>query len=433
MIDGIDHLLITSIEKEMSRKKYLALLVDGDAKEPLDPRKMGFPKEELAGVVVCITKKSSKKANSELTMAQDLNINTEDHLLPWEVFCRNIGTPILESSFAKRLMAVRIVEECGGHLLAGVIVAKSLRNANYVEDWERALHKLCSLHPSHDVGMFQDQSSVMLKAFINFIWHDLSKTQKYCLTSCLFISKFGKPKDELIYDWISSRIMVAGEADHNLREFVDRFALLRLQDNKSRYIQIPQDTYAILQVLNTQNPLFMTKSEFSVRELPNSFFELEQLREPYMKGCERFMKLSSEVGKLKNLEKLDLDKTQIIHLPQEIRELTNLQSLILCFYEYCGKKSMQYTSSTIIPSGVISKLRGLKHLSIDVNPDDERRQENLQVILPEVLVLECLQTVNLYIPELELLNLIPARIFKLDFRFIVGKHVTDHFKHTTHS
>ncbi|XP_054777406.1 disease resistance protein RPV1-like [Prosopis cineraria] len=390
-------------------------------------------------------------------------------------------------------MAVRIVEECGGHLLAKVIVAKSLRNANYVEDWERALHKLCSLHPSHDVGMFQDQSSVMLKAFINFIWHDLSKTQKYCLTSCLFISKFGKPEDELIYDWISSRLVVTGEAEHNLREFVDRFALLRLQDNKSRCIQIPKDTCAILQVLNNQNPLFMTKSEFrlveppngelwhsaiyidladnklselplspncgelrvlmlhdnadltkipplfffkmpllcildlsysSVRELPNSFFELEQLRELYMKGCERFMKLSSKVRKLKNLEKLDLDKTQITHLPKEIQELTNLQSLILCFYEYRGKKSMQYASSTIIPSGVISKLKGLKHLSIDVNPDDERWQGNLHVILPEILVLECLQTVNLYIPELELLNLIPARIFKLDFRFIVGKHMS---------
>lgn len=59
-----------------------------------------------------------------------------------------------------------------------------------------------------------------------------------------------------------------------------------------------------------------------------------------------------------------------------------------------------------------------------MNPDDERWQENLQVILPEVLVLECLQAVNLYIPELELLNLIPARIFKLDFRFIVGKHMS---------
>ncbi|KAI9101573.1 hypothetical protein K1719_023817 [Acacia pycnantha] len=88
----------------------------------------------------------------------------------------------------------------------------------------------------------------------------------------------------------------------------------------------------------------------SVRELPDSLFELEQLREMYLKGCECFMKLSPKIGKLKKLEKLDLDGTQIIHLPEEIQELTNLQSLFLCFYEYRGRKGQQYTCSTIIPS-----------------------------------------------------------------------------------
>ncbi|KAI9072193.1 hypothetical protein K1719_045860 [Acacia pycnantha] len=487
VIEGNDDLLITSIEKDMSIKKYLVLLVDGEAKEPLDPRKVGIP-EELAGAVVCIT---SKHANNELTKAMDLNISTKDHLLPWKVCCENIGLAILQSEYTKT-MAARIVKECGGHLLAGAIVAKSLRNAKR-EDWEHALYKLRSLHSSYDSDMFQGQSSVLVKAFINFIWHDLSKTQKYCLTSCLFIPKFGKLENELINDWISSRLVVASEAVHTLRELVDRFALLQLEDTKSRYIQIPQDTYAVLQLLNTQNPLFMKKSELglveapnselwhsaiyidladnklpelpsspdchelkvlklhnndeltkipplfffkmpllcildlsytSVRELPNSFFELEQLRELYMKSCECFMKLSSEVGKLKNLEKIDLDKTHITHLPKEIQELTNLQSLTLCLFEYRSRKSKEYTTSAIIPSGVISKLKGLKHLIIDVNPDDERWEENLQVILPEVLVLECLQTISLYIPAHELLNLLPPRIFELDFRFTVGKHMS---------
>ncbi|XP_028765010.1 uncharacterized protein LOC114723036 [Neltuma alba] len=491
LIEGNDDLLKTSIEKEMSRKKYLVLLVDGEAKEPLDPWKVGFP-EELAGVVVCITTESSKRANSELTVAMALNINTTDHLLPWEVICTNIGIPILPLSSAER-MAVRIVKECGAHLLAGVIVARLLRKEIYASQWELALFKLSSLHPSYDIGTFQGQSSVLNKAFINFIWHDLSKTQKYCLTSCLFISKFGKPENELVNYWISSRLVGAREAKHNLTELVDRFALLQLKDKKSRYIQIPQEIYDILQLLNSQNPLIMKKSELglveppkselwhsaiyidladnklfelpfspdchelkvlklhnnadltkipphfffkmpllcvldlsytSIRELPNSFFELEQLRELYMKSCECFMKLPSEVGKLKNLEKIDLDKTQITHLPKEIQELTNLQSLTLCLYEYRGKKSKEYTSSTIIPSGVISKLKGLKHLSIDVNPDDERWEENLQVILPELWVLECLQTISFYIPMIELLYLMPARIFELDFRFIIGRHMS---------
>ncbi|XP_054779404.1 probable disease resistance protein At4g27220 [Prosopis cineraria] len=161
----------------------------------------------------------------------------------------------------------------------------------------------------------------------------------------------------------------------------------------------------------------------SVRELPDSLFELEQLIELYMKGCECFMKLSPKIGKLKKLEKLDLDGTQITHMPKEMQELTNLRSLFICFYEYRGKKNKQYTQSTIIPSEVISKLKGLKHLSIDVNPDDERWYENVQDILPEILGLEHLLTLSLYIPHLELLKFITDRVYEVDFRFIVGRHV----------
>ncbi|XP_028762912.1 disease resistance protein At4g27190-like isoform X2 [Neltuma alba] len=162
----------------------------------------------------------------------------------------------------------------------------------------------------------------------------------------------------------------------------------------------------------------------SVRELPDSLFELEQLREMYLKGCECFMKLSPKIGKLKKLEKLDLDGTEIIHLPEEIQELTKLQSLFLCFCEYRGKKGKQYSCPTIIPSEVISKLKGLKHLGIDVNPDDERWYENVLDILPEILGLEHLLTLNLYIPHLELLKFIPDRILlRGDFRFIVGRHM----------
>ncbi|XP_054779157.1 uncharacterized protein LOC129287038 [Prosopis cineraria] len=67
MMEGNDDLLKTSIEKEMSSKRYLVLLVDRDAdEEPLDPRKMGFPETQLPGVVVLITSESPKQVNDEL-------------------------------------------------------------------------------------------------------------------------------------------------------------------------------------------------------------------------------------------------------------------------------------------------------------------------------------------------------------------------------
>ncbi|XP_020989504.2 disease resistance protein RPS2 isoform X2 [Arachis duranensis] len=193
--------------------------------------------------------------------------------------------------------------------------------------------------------------------------------------------------------------------------------VLMLQSNAD-LTKIPSSFFGQMPLL-----CILNLSYTSVRELPSSLFFLEQLRELYLKGCECFMKLPPEIGNLEKLEKLDLDETQITHLPKEVQKLTNMQSLTLCFYEYRVKKNMPYSCSTIIPSGVLSKLKRLEHLCIGVNPDDERWDENLQVILPEILGLECLQTLSMYIPQPELLKLIPAHIFELDFRFIVGRHM----------
>ncbi|KAL4349579.1 hypothetical protein HN51_030728 [Arachis hypogaea] len=193
--------------------------------------------------------------------------------------------------------------------------------------------------------------------------------------------------------------------------------VLMLQSNAD-LTKIPSSFFGQMPLL-----CILNLSYTSVRELPSSLFFLEQLRELYLKGCECFMKLPPEIGNLEKLEKLDLDETQITHLPKEVQKLTNMQSLTLCFYEYRVKKNMPYSCSTIIPSGVLSKLKRLEHLCIGVNPDDERWDENVQVILPEILGLECLQTLSMYIPQPELLKLIPAHIFELDFRFIVGRHM----------
>ncbi|XP_054776253.1 disease resistance protein RPS2-like isoform X3 [Prosopis cineraria] len=475
--------------QKMINKKCLVLLLD-HAEKTLDLRKVNLPACLNEAVTVFVTIETQKQANDEKTMAMNLTINTEDHLLPWKVFCQNVDNIIVFRSSAIQKIAVRIVQECGGHLLAIVLVAKSLKNVTNVKLWELALYKLRCLEPFYNLNMFQGVSKVMVTAFINFIWNDMNRTLKNCLMSCLFIPdiRTGKFPNELLDHWISYRLADGCKAMDNLRELVDRSILLQSND---KHVQLPEDSHAILHALNNLTPMFVKKcglglteppkdelwhnvvhmelannklfelpsspsspelkvlmlqenadltrvpdmfffkmpllwildlSYTNVRELPDSLFELEQLRELYLKGCECFMKLSSKIGKLKKLEKLDLDGTQIIHLPKEIQKLINLQSLFLCFYEYRGKKSKQYTCSTIIPSKVISKLKGL-NLSIDVNPDDERWYENVQDILPEILGLKHLLTLRLYIPHLELLKFVPDHIFEVDFRFIVGRHM----------
>ncbi|XP_057737193.1 uncharacterized protein LOC130954465 [Arachis stenosperma] len=493
-----DILCTLQIEDEMSRSRYLVILVDRDGEEIVDPQKVGLYGTLLTGVLVLITTDSPSSQQAKEGGLKDglvnLEIRTKEHLLPWVVFCDTAGKEFVYSSDAILTTAVRIVEECRSHLHAILLVAKWLKNHQDVRMWELALHKLQFTNPSHDVINFHGLNSIMINTFLNLIWDGMNKTQQNCLLSCSGIPKIrdGIVDHELMNHWMSSLFVDAGETEKNLRQLVENSIFLQFDGVGGRYIWLPEETYQMLEWIYTLYPLFIEKSNLglteppntdnwhnavrielagnkiselpespdclqlkvlmlqrnadltkipssffyhmpllcilnlsysSVRELPCSLFFLEQLRELYLKGCECFMKLPPEIGNLEKLEKLDLDETQITHLPKEVQKLTNIQSLTLCFYEYHVKKNMPYSCSMIIPSGVLSKLNRLEHLCIGVNPDDARWNKNVQVILPEILGLECLQTLSIYIPQLELLKLIPARIFELDFRFIVGCHM----------
>ncbi|XLS73866.1 hypothetical protein HN51_030731 [Arachis hypogaea] len=493
-----DILCTLQIEDEMSRSRYLVILVDRDGEEIVDPQKVGLYGTLLTGVLVIITTDSPSSQQAKEGGLKDglvnLEIRTKEHLLPWVVFCDTAGKEFVYSSDAILTTAVRIVEECRSHLHAILLVAKWLKNHQDVRMWELALHKLQFTNPSHDVINFHGLNSIMINTFLNLTWDGMNKTQQNCLLSCSGIPKIrdGMVDHELMNHWMSSLFVDAGETEKNLRQLVENSIFLQFDGVGGRYIWLPEETYQMLEWLCTSYPLLIEKSNLglteppntdkwhnavrielagnkiselpesldcvqlkvlmlqqnadltklpssffyhmpllcilnlsytSVRELPRSLFFLEQLRELYLKGCECFMKLPPEIGNLEKLEKLDLDETQITHLPKEVQKLTNMQSLTLCFYEYRVKKNRSYSCSTIIPSGVLSKLKRLEHLFIGVNPDDERWNENVQAILPEILGLECLKTLSMYIPQVELLKLIPAHIFKLDFRFIVGRHM----------
>ncbi|XP_054777412.1 uncharacterized protein LOC129285669 [Prosopis cineraria] len=323
--------------------------------------------------------------------------------------------------------------------LATVLVAKSLKNEEDVKLWKLALHKLRFLNPGICIqGLTDDQEAVhklreLVERFIllnnqlndkyvklpediHAILHSLNTMTPW------FMKKSGlgltePPNDELWHSVVHMELANNKLSELPLSPNCPELKVLLLQGNAD-LTRIPNMFFFKMPLL-----CILDLSYTSVRELPDSLFELEQLIALYMKGCKCFMKLSPKIGKLKKLEKLDLDGTQITHMPKEMQELTNLQSLFICFYEYRGKKNKRYTQSTIIPSEVISKLKGLNHLSIDVNPDDEQWYENVRDILPEILGLGHLLTLSLYIPHLELLKFIPDSVFEVDFRFIVGRHM----------
>ncbi|KAK7359139.1 hypothetical protein VNO77_01086 [Canavalia gladiata] len=538
VIEDNDMLRTRRAGEEMANR-YLVILVDRDSDKKLDPRKVHFP----AGIVVLITTEPSaqvEKGDEHTITCKiiDLNIRTQDHLLPWEIFCSCVSSSMVRSSRVIQRIAVQIVEICRGHLLAIALVAKSLKNVKDVKQWELALDKLNYTNPSYNYRE-SDQigiSRVMVNAFVNIIWESINKTLKLCLELSLFVHKIknGVPGEALMSNWVSTELAhtqetsqhlftfdssdieseyTTEEAEHNIRELLDRSVLLQCESSN---VRLPIETYDIIESLHTLNPSilrygalglteplhigrwhglirielmdnkicelpdspecpklkvlllqgnvdlmdipdlffdhmpllrYLNLSYTSIRELPPSIFKLIQLKKFYLKGCDLFMDLPPKIGQLKNLEELDLDGTSITHLPEEIRELINLQNLTLCFDGYQhehshGKNGKQISNLTIIPPRVISNLTRLNCLSINVDPEDKRWNENVLNILLEIFGLERLEMVNIYIPKAEFLELIPA--YKpIDLRLVVGHHaqrfivratakVEEKFKHCDH-
>jgi hypothetical protein len=176
-----------------------------------------------------------------------------------------------------------------------------------------------------------------------------------------------------------------------------------------------------LQILNL--------SRTGIKSLPDSILRLVSLKRLFLNDCHRFMILSPKVGELKQLEVLDIEGTDIMDLPKEIKELTNLTCLEVSFCAYLsnGRRAMQ--SDVVVPCGIISALSHLEELNMSVNPDDKRWSACVEAIVTEVCTLESLNTLKFYFPRVEL-----VRHFLLNspmwvhpslshFRFTVGYHV----------
>ncbi|XP_057420987.1 disease resistance protein RPS2-like [Lotus japonicus] len=485
--------MVGVVTEEMTGNRYLVILVDRDSDKKLDPRNVLLP----AGTVLLITTEPLAQAQEgdefAIACTIDLNIRTQDHLLSWEVFCSHAGSVMIHSSRAIQEIAERIVKECHGHLLAIVLVAKSLKNAKDVKQWELAFAKLIHTNPSYDY-LESDQigiSRAMVNAFVNIIWADINKMQKLFLEASSFVYniKSGVPGGTFTSTWVNAKLLHTPEATYSMRRLLDCSVLLRCKGDNVRLpieiydmivslhklypsiirngalgltepphvgqwhgliqlelmnneiSELPQSPYCPeLRVLLLQGnadlmdipdsffnhmPLLicLDLSYTSIRDLPPSISNLKELKNFYLRGCDLFMELTPEIGQLKNLEELDLDGTFITYLPEYIGKLINLKRLTLCFERYHhGKKGNQISNSTLIPLGVISNLVQLNYLSINVDPEDERWDENVLGILVEILELEMLKWVSIYIPKVDIMDFIPPHK-SLDFRLVVGHHM----------
>ncbi|KAL8116352.1 hypothetical protein AgCh_022741 [Apium graveolens] len=176
-------------------------------------------------------------------------------------------------------------------------------------------------------------------------------------------------------------------------------------------------------------------SNTSIQTLPPPVSELFELEQLILRHCELLMELPPEIGALRNLRVLDLEGTNLVCLPDELKELTNLNCLKVSLYDAENyRKSKRIVA--IIPAAIVSKLTQLEELSIDVDPQDVWCSAAMKVILEDLPSLRMLKTLKLYLPTTELLqNLLkltwndgdlPIYQNVLNFNVIVGPR-SQHF------
>ncbi|XWS67445.1 hypothetical protein CRYUN_Cryun04dG0007000 [Craigia yunnanensis] len=425
-------------------------------------------------------------------MASDLEIRMEDHLLSWEVFCRNAGEVMLSSTIQQ--IAARIVKECRGNLQAIILMARSLKKITEdVNLWELAVQTL-STRPSSEV---EDIDHVLANA-LTFIWEQMTNNTRHCIKLCTWYP-MGEKIDRvpLICHWIQDCLVdTYDEGNDILQSLVDSFLVdsflgldcvwlrgevydvlvklliprmspvflmqgslrlteppkeeewdakeIHLMDNKlselpespkcpsliALYLQKNLDLMAVPSCFFKHMPKLqiLDLSYTSLKSLPESLSSLVKLRELILRGCELFMEMPPHVGELTNLEKLDLEETEIIYLPPEIGNLSKLKFLRVSFYGFMNCSKTKLFHGTIIHPGTISKLSELTELSIDVNPDDERWNATVEVVIEEACSLKTLRQLNLYLPNVEILWKRRAGSTSLmhyplpRFRFTVGYH-----------
>ncbi|KAI8004715.1 Disease resistance protein RFL1 [Camellia lanceoleosa] len=139
--------------------------------------------------------------------------------------------------------------------------------------------------------------------------------------------------------------------------------------------------------------LFLQEN-YDLMEIPSSFFEC----------CELLMVLPPEIGALLKLQVLDLEGTEIMYRPREISGLTKLECLKVSLYGYGKSYREGKQICKRIPAGLLASLYMLKALSIDVNLDDDEWIADVKDVIDELLKLELLMRLKLYLPEVGLLK-----------------------------
>ncbi|KAI8025095.1 hypothetical protein LOK49_LG02G02711 [Camellia lanceoleosa] len=325
----------------------------------------------------------------------------EDHLLPWKLFCWNVGPSLVHSSSVIQQMAAQLVKECHGHLRAIVLLARALKGETDIGVWEIALSQVL-VKPKPN----QTKPSQVMFHVLKFLWDRKDIITKRCIINCTDCREW-RTIDSLVSSWIEYGLEeIEANGKVIVQELINSFLL---ENFDTGFVQMHKETPF---VMRSFIPGHLRLGGSGLTETPE------------VQGCELLMELPLDIVALANLEHFDLEGTEIMYLPKEIGKLINLRSFKISFCQHANRYKETKEMDKTIPTGVLSKLNRLQELIIDVNQDDEWWDADVKVILKELSNLKLLSILELHLPSAELLQRLRRDLTKCFtyFRFTVGRH-----------
>ena len=158
----------------------------------------------------------------------DLEIRREDHLLSWNLFCRNVGKLVVHSSSIQPL-AMHLLRQCCGHLLATVLIARALKDVEDVSIWRHACRAIDFLPTSQST-----EDRILLSA-LAFVLGQLGSAANKCLKYCASnLEMEGTHKVDLLERWMKEDlIQTLDEGEQIVQQLVNAVLLESFQNGES--------------------------------------------------------------------------------------------------------------------------------------------------------------------------------------------------------
>ncbi|KAH9716005.1 putative disease resistance protein [Citrus sinensis] len=357
------------IARILSGKKFVLLL--DDIWERIDLTQLGVPLQKLNdGSKVVLTTRSAGVCDQ--MDAEKVEVYSLAHDKAWDLFQEMVDRSTLDSHTSIPELAETLARECGGLPLALKTVGRAMKSQRKVGDWKRAIHKMTT-SASKFSGMKEEVFSRLKFSYDSLSTDELRSCLLYC---CLYPEDYEIPRRELIDYWISEGFVCDFDDGCDFIDDLLQACLLEEEgdDHVKMHDMIREMSLWIACTVDKEEQNFLVRAGVKLTEAPkveeweganrislmktriqslseiptcprlvtllldgtwieeitDGFFQsMSSLRVLSLRINLSRSKLPSGISNLVSLHHLDLSRTNITGLPQELKALEKLRYLNL--------------------------------------------------------------------------------------------------------